>query len=654
MSDFLYAVHRIGALLDATGANRFLWPALFIGACILGIRHVHRHMKHGRVSIGGTHVGSQTGLDASGATLFRGERSVSRQRSKNPFWGRPAILRALPYPAAVVLLWLLIYAWWALAALTLVALAFGVWRAYVGIADFEHRRKVVDPLVEAISVATGDRFEDIKRGVVIPRDWRTNDKAECVYPLPGRQRAGHVADLVRLHHERSPGVEWAHKVSDQAPFKLYLWHKPAPPAYLTPQDVAQYVLANKQRGRFFAGLGSNGEPRYVDFNSDAPHIALSCGTQGGKSTFNRWLATQFAVQGAYQIGIDVKRTSFKGCDVIPNFHIYNNPKRLDIMWAAIHMVYLEYDRRSEEGTWEFPIFLYLEEQNVFADMVKMWWERIIKSPDGIDRLKELNPIVAQVLDDLGYVPKVCPLWTDVQNLLFMAGEFDIHLVSTYQKMMADAVGAAGGGQGGAMRDQYGVKFLARFSPSAWDSVVGTRPRPPKPSVRGRWILTDGSENILVQVPDFQPQSVEWLLSTAGVTPAPALSPSPSPALGAVLPPKVPAPRGDTGTGDSPRPAPESAPEPAPESLYDRVTRALPIQADPETADLGVQEKPEGPKRYTLKEACDAGIIDMGYEAAKRARTRSSNFPEGQREGSATRYTEDELRTWEEKYRTPLT
>lgn len=646
MSDFLYAVHRIGALLDATGAAGYLWPALFVGACILGIRHVHRHMKHGRVSIGGTHVGSQTGLDASGATLFRGERSVSRQRSKNPFWGRPAILRALPYPAVVVLLWLLIYAWWALAVLTVAALAVGVWRAYLGIADFEHRRKVVDPLVEAISIATGDRFEDIKRGVVIPRDWRTNEKAECVYPLPGRQRAGHVADLVRLHHERSPGVEWAHKVSDQAPFKLYLWHKPAPPTYITPQDVVSYVAKNTVRKRFFVGLGANSEPRYVDFNTDAPHIALSCGTQGGKSTLNRWLATQFALQGAYQIGIDVKRTSFKGCEVIPNFRVYNNPKRLDIMWAAIHMVYLEFDRRSEGGKWDFPVFLYLEEQNMFADMIRSWWERIIKSPNGIDQLKAINPIVGQVLDELGYVPKVCPMWTDVQSLLFMGGEFECHVVSTYQKMMADAVGGSGGGQGGAMRDQYGVKLLARFSPSAWDSVVGTRPRPPKPSVRGRWILTDGSDNILVQVPDFPAESVKWLLYDAGMTPPQPVSP---PATG-VLPPPVPGPRGDTGTGDKPA----AGSQPPPPNIYDRVTRALPIQPDAETADLGIQDEPEGPARYTLKEACDAGIIDMGYEAAKRARTRSSNFPEGQKEGSATKYTEDELRTWEKEYRTPLT
>lgn len=638
------------------GFDTIVWALTFLLACTIGVRSVVHHMGK-QPSLTAAMLGIRRRTDEAGATVFRSAAAVARKPSLSPFYGRPVYFRALPYPLAVLLLWGWIYARPLTAAAIGSSAGWFAMRLYRRAQAYQHNRQIVRPMALALSNALSISPEEVLQGVLVPPNWR-DQNARVIIPLPDDHRPPHVLEAVRVTSERLGG-EWSAKKAPHSPYYLTLTHKPVPPTRVEVADVAHILLEKAREGKILFGIGANAEPVWGSVLSDAPHLALSAGTQAGKSTLNRWLALQFCLQGATQIGIDVKRTSFDGCEDLPDFHIYNDPERLDLMWAGIQHIADEYYNRSsgKRPAPYRPVYVFLEEQNMFAAMVTDWWSKIRKRTQQMMMLCDANPVVARVLSEyvdlwrlddpktLKDLPERCPLWDAVMTLLFMGGEFGIHVVSTYQKMLADAVGGGKGGLGGALRDQYGLKALSRFSPSGWDTVVGTRPRPESPTEQGRWIVNLGSTNRQVQVPNCDKKHMREHMAQLGITPTPALSPTDQ----AQTPPNVTGPSGDKGTGDTP------ALSGTTDDLAERVV--VPFRNRPYDNTTGSSgssdnqfkttiEKEAPLVRFTLREACDTGIIAIPYESAKKARQRAIQrgeyFPEGVEDGKSTRYTAEEL------------
>ena len=626
------AVSAVYSEMDAAGYGWVAWVLVYAAALALGVRHVRWHMQRSQVSIAGQVVGMTSGTDRWGASLFRSAESVRRRPSLSPLYGKPAIWRGVPYPLAATALWLWVehrLLFW-LAAST--SGAYTARRVRRWAIDYRHRRELVRPLARALAPLYGQDAETVLEGIVLPR--QLDDKAEIVIPLPDHYLPSLPGEVSRILHDRVPG-EWRSQKSQAAPYVLRFTRRPSPPGYVSVQDVAELVLRNDTPKQILLGLGCEGEPVWGSLGKDAPHMALSCGTQGGKSTLNRWLLVQFALQGTRQICIDVKYTSFKGCESIPGVHIYNDPERLDLMWAAIHLVAEERRRRARTRQWDHAIKLYLEEQNMFAAMVNRWWERITSTGE-LDQIREMNPIIDKIMTGYGdHAPKVCPVWDDVNDVLFMGGEFEVHLISTYQRMTAAAAGGGKAADGGAMRDQYGVKMLANFSRAAWESVVQTRPIPDAPSVRGRWIqarMRGGNREI--QVPNCREEDPAWLLAQAGVE----LSPHPVPDPIAAASHEIDRLAGDARDGDTGAVVlPFRARQESPWQASDRAQQQI-LQQPQEVA---------APKRYTLEEAYEAGIIPLSPQTAKKRRTRARQrgewFPPAEKRGNAETYTAEDLR-----------
>ncbi|WP_190869031.1 hypothetical protein, partial [Actinomadura sp. RB99] len=91
---------------QAAGYGWAWWGALFTLAVVYGVRVVIRHVRSGQLRIGTALIGTQSGRDASAASVFRSAHSVARRPSLSPFYGRPAYLRGLPAPTVVAAAWL--------------------------------------------------------------------------------------------------------------------------------------------------------------------------------------------------------------------------------------------------------------------------------------------------------------------------------------------------------------------------------------------------------------------------------------------------------------------------------------------------------------------------------------------------------------------
>ncbi|GGT08082.1 hypothetical protein GCM10010156_76450 [Planobispora rosea] len=522
--------------------------------------------------------------------------------------------------------------------------------------DPEYIVEVVRPMTEALSPVLGMPAEEILEGVIVPEDWQ--DPAAAVQvPLPDGYRPVQATEVVRVVEERLGG-DWAGTATKAKPFVVHLRHKPQPPDLVTLQDVADEILRYARRGTFFLGIGAGHEHRVFTPHRDAPHIALSAGTQAGKSTQNRNFLLGAAAMGAQQVCVDPKIHSYDGCEIIPGVTIYNDPLRPDLMWSAIHGVAEETRRRMvlPRGAEEFrPFYLHLEEQNQFAGEIENWWTEIREFPDELEEICLVNPVINKIMSRYRWdkLPKKWPGWRDIQLLLYQGGGFDVHLVSTYQRMDADAVGGSGG-KGGSLRAQYGIKLMSHFDPAGWINVVGTRPIPRSPMHKGRWIMVKGSTNKEYQGPRTEVDDIEWFLDYAGIGRR-ELSPSVSPSRPR-LPSSHPYPiRGDKETADRGQTPPAASSAPGAEVLpFRRREEDRPSNGPAPSGNVSqaITDPPSKVHYYTLEEAANEGIVPLTYANLKQRRYRAEQdgkpFPKGIKYGRGRKYTADELRQWWEQ------
>ncbi|MEU6041871.1 hypothetical protein ABZ801_41470 [Actinomadura sp. NPDC047616] len=625
------------AELDAAGYGWLVWALIFTVSIVLGIRHVRWHMRRTQISIGGQVIASRTGVDHSGATVFRSADSVARRASLSPFHGRPAFWRGVPYPAAAALLWLWAEHRLVFAAVTAGGAAYAGRRVHQVGADWQHRRRIVAPMTKALGPALGERPDRILQGIVIPRDYATRDDVELVIPLPDDHRPQHITEASRIVHERLLG-EWRHTRNAGAPYVLTFTRKPAPPSLVRFEDVAEIMLTGGSVWEPFIGLGTEAERISLNFDGHVVHLGISAGTGAGKSTLMRILAAQFAIRSggtAKQTYLDVKGDD-EGMKSVPGMTVINDIgdiHQLDgvfRMWAAIrwHLEELDARRTGKRGpkeSWE-PLILFNDEQNAFARFSQRAWSLVREKDD----------------------PKIPPVWEDLYLLAVMGRSFKIRLINAYQVMSADASGGGDAKRGGEVRRQFGYKMLARFDPSMWDNLVGTRPRGQSSDIPGRWLCVDNSGRArAVQLPFFEPHHVAELCAAAGLdTPAPTIgtaSPDAVPAPAGATSHEIPASFGDIRDGDT------SAPDGQREAVV------LPFRQRGESpwqmAERAAAELPPAPQepetRYTLKEACEAGIITIDFDTAKKQRTRARQrgewYPPAEKRGNAETYTATDLR-----------
>ncbi len=305
-------------------------------------------------------------------------------------------------------------------------------------------------------------------------------------------RVDKLKDIDRVVAQRLGG-EWDRDTNLKVfPFYLRYTPTPAPPGLVRLGDVLDAIRATEQH-RPVLGLGARSEVLHLDFSGEIAHLAASIGTGGGKSSFLRYLVAQFAYHGVTDFDVcDVKMVSLAGMEDVPGLRIFRDVEEI---WEALARARAEMDERYrillKNPSKVFPRkVIILEEQNAFALETAIRW-RGIKEPRD---------------------PKTAPVWADIAMLLVKARQVNMNIIGVYQRMSADAAG------GGTLRDQYGLKLLSRFSPQAWDTLVGTRPRAASSAVPGRAIVVLGESIRQVQIPFCTPEEAMELVRCA--TPVP--------------------------------------------------------------------------------------------------------------------------------------
>ncbi|MFF4741276.1 helicase HerA domain-containing protein [Streptomyces sp. NPDC001262] len=301
----------------------------------------------------------------------------------------------------------------------------------------------------------------------VERQARAAESAVLAVNLPPEAElgTGEQERLSSLVKRRIPGEWEAHW--DHRAFKVVFKRPPKPPSKVSFDDVRE-LMETLAAHKALLGLGTRAEAITIDFDAETPHVALSIGTGGGKSSTLRSIIAQMVRKGTERvIIIDPKLISLDCFDGVPGIEIYTE---LFEQWAAVAEFQQEMERRYHIKKFnkdaKFPRWiLVLEEQNDFAEESYQHWSEVKEKKD----------------------PARPPVFGHIARTLFKGRQADMNVISVYQRLTARAAG------GTELRDQYGAKILARFSPQAWNSLVGTTPRPKSSRHNGRALVVIGGD-----------------------------------------------------------------------------------------------------------------------------------------------------------------
>lgn len=467
----------------------------------------------------------------------------------------------------------------ALSALTV----FGIVRARFAIRNHGHYRKVVRPMYQTMTQITQINSLTIhhqaygdnpKRHLRIPVNYR-DPKARIRFMVPQSwearpQMIRQLNDLV----ERRLGGDWdAIPHLHAYPPYIEFAPSPAPPKALTFADMKAVMDAGREN-EIIVGKGTHDKVITIDLDSESPHVAISMGTGGGKSSLLRVIVAYLIHHGVERIDIiDPKRVSHNWAKGIPGVYIWRTmAEQMSAVADFRKRMEARYDELDRNENAVFPRHvLVIEEQNSWIEYAKTYWEDYRSELDSAER---------------GKTPRRNPVISDLAYCLFQGRQARMNIFSVFQRMSASASG------GGDMRENYGAKILARYSPQTWAMLVGTRPVPRSSRIpgRGRFVLGDEDREIqmiLMGEADAKGYALAGIRPEAHAEPFDALR-------------DVPA--DNAGSDDVPA--------------------------------------------MSLREMCDAGLIPVRYSAAKRARTRAGDkFPSGTKTPNGLLYEPDAVKRY---------
>lgn len=246
-----------------------------------------------------------------------------------------------------------------------------------------------------------------------------------------------------------------------------------PPVKVGYAEIAPH-LAGLANWEFIVGLTTGGRPVIISLDDDAPHISCSAGSGAGKSVLAMVLAAQVLSRGDRVTILDRKGSHrwARGLDGVTYC-----TKPAEMHEALIRLSALA-DQRNEEamdqpegwvpGHREFIIF---EEMNATVAQLTQWWEDNREKSD----------------------PKRSPAISAFRNIMYMGRSAWVNLFGVAQMLTAQVTG------GPEARENFGVRFLARYTANNWKMLAPECPMPKKSKTRGRWQVVIAGEATEVQV-----------------------------------------------------------------------------------------------------------------------------------------------------------
>ena len=252
-------------------------------------------------------------------------------------------------------------------------------------------------------------------------------------------------------------------------------HSDPPPSVVTWQEVAPTV-EGLQPDELLIGLGKKRELVTVSLKDDSPQFLISMGTGAGKSTTAAFWIVQALMRGDIVLILDPKQHQ-------PPVGIQGHGRRV---------------RRSSPTSptcaasptcttpWRGSVtnWTAVTGSRGGHELQRARSSRVTSAPGSSIICEEVNlgrrpPEAALGRDPHQGDPKKSPAFTGLGAVAFAGRAVKMHLVVIGQMVTAAVLG------GGAVRENMGVRCLARYTQNSWKMQAGDIPMPPSPSVTGR-------------------------------------------------------------------------------------------------------------------------------------------------------------------------
>ncbi|MFE3583182.1 helicase HerA domain-containing protein [Streptomyces vinaceus] len=503
----------------------------------------------------------------------------------------------------------------------------------------EFMREWVIPLHEALAMPLDvSELTDPRRYLHVPRNF-SDDDAEIRIDTPGHLRFNEdlVADLIKKKLAlENVSFTWQRAGRNT---HVVVKKRKAPPKKLGLSDPGvREILAKMPESAPLIGLGAGKKKVSVDLDADSPHVLISAGTGGGKSTILRTICCQFVHNGAHAFVLDFKRISHSWARGVPGVTYCR-----DI--AEIHdaLIGLAQEGRRrlalaeqladdvlEREPWRVGprLVILLEEVNATMAQLKRYWAKIRETGD----------------------PKTSPAVDALAEILFMGRQVRLHVLLVAQSATARAIG------GPEMRENFATRILVRYTLNAWRMLVPEVSPIPMPTEHpGRvQVVTRGRAQETQVLNLSNAEAREWAMSGvhAKGTTGPALQKAGAPtAPGADVPtdawstgaqPLPPAPAAEPATGldvlaDARSLNPPAAPAAPAADTPPPPTNSAPAApapaGDPDDAVVG------------LRKAQQDHLPQITLAALQRARADDPDFPAPVQRGNTYLYRVGDLKRW---------
>ncbi len=322
----------------------------------------------------------------------------------------------------------------------------------------------VDPLHHALADPLGiSEHTDPSTYLHVPPDFG-DDEAEIRIDLPLHLRFSReqVAELV-MQKLALQNASFSWRVAGRDPH-LIVRKKDRPPTTLGLDDPGvREMLASVAESAPLIGLGAGRKTVSVDLDHDSPHVLISAGTGGGKSTILRTIACQFLHNGAEAHILDFKRISHTWARGVPGVNycrdIADIHDALVALGAEGHRRIRLAEELGDDVLASRPdsvgprVVILLEEINATMVQLRRYWEKVRGPGD----------------------PKASPAIEALAEILFMGRQVRLHVLLVAQSATARALG------GPEMRENFSTRILVRYTMNAWKMLVPEIAPAPKPT-----------------------------------------------------------------------------------------------------------------------------------------------------------------------------
>ena len=389
-----------------------------------------------------------------------------------------------------------------LAAAAAAGAACGGWRAYLRTRRWRHHRKWVRPLhralIPVLGAAPARLAVDADRSRVVvglPVEFTASDRDKEEITR---------AVTAKLAIE-APDADWS-ALHGKRPVVTFTRSQP-PPSRVKWADVEQ-AISGAAAADLMCGIGKKSAEVFVSTKLDSPHFGEAMGTGAGKSNAAAFWLVQELMRGACALILDAKWFShpwtFKDMAAeygqLPNVAYARTTEALHnaMVWLGV-----ELQRRTEVadrhvnargdilGDVGPTLWIIAEELNLATPRLKQYWASIRDKED----------------------PKRSPALDGLAALSFAGRAVRMHLIVIGQMLTAATLG------GGDVRENIGVRMLARYTANSWKMQTDL-PMPPPSDVPGRVQIIASGTVREAQVPLMDMEQCRELAVSGTVTPCP--------------------------------------------------------------------------------------------------------------------------------------